>query len=165
MADPHWTSYVGMAAGAIGAISGVIGGILGIVSYRRINKLKSLDLRLELRKAVKDLYRKHREISELVDYADRSRAAVMAATGRRSSGSMQIWQENIEKDLQYLEGVKDDYPAEEADFTELLPEELESQLIEVHDKEQKLDELASNYKSEIALDDETRRDIRRRHGG
>ena len=46
--------YVGMATGIIGAITGVAGMILGYVSYKHSNTLKSLDLRLELRKAVND---------------------------------------------------------------------------------------------------------------
>ena len=55
MAEPHWAGYVGMVTGVIGAITGIAGAIMGYIGYRRSNKLKSLDLRLELRKSISDV--------------------------------------------------------------------------------------------------------------
>ena len=81
MTEPHWTSYVGMATGIIGAITGVSGAIMGYVSYRRSNRLKSLDLRLELRKAVNELQSNFSQIEKLIEYANQSRVAVFAARG------------------------------------------------------------------------------------
>lgn len=50
MLDPSTDSYVGMVTGVIGAVTGVAGGILGYIGYRKTNEIKSLDLRIELKK-------------------------------------------------------------------------------------------------------------------
>jgi hypothetical protein len=74
MADPHWTSYVGMATGIIGALTGIIG-------YRKASSLKSLDLRLELKKATHNALTDVHQIEELINRASKSRQAVAAARG------------------------------------------------------------------------------------
>ena len=91
MADPHWTSYVGMATGIAGAIMGYLG-------YRKANSLKSLDMRLELRKAVTDLTTSYTELNGLIDSANQSRINMAAATGRFRSGMMQLWNSELETD-------------------------------------------------------------------
>jgi hypothetical protein len=50
MTDPAWLANVGAAAGVVGIVSGVAGMVVGIASYRRVSRMKALDLRLELRK-------------------------------------------------------------------------------------------------------------------
>jgi ribosomal protein L21E len=47
MTDTVWTGYVGM-------VTGIVGAVIGIAAYLRSNKIKKLDLRLELRKGLFD---------------------------------------------------------------------------------------------------------------
>src|SRR5690606_29924596 len=103
MADPHWTSYIGM-------ITGISGAIMGFISYRRSNKLKALDLRLELRKSLNDLYLDHENAESLIALANKSRRAVASAAGSFGSGRMQIWDANVRMDTEKLETMKQYFP-------------------------------------------------------
>jgi len=98
MAEPHWTGYVGMATGIIGAIKGIAGAITGYISYRRSNRLKSLDLRLELHKRISDVHTYLNGLKELIDKANRSRQAVFSAGGMSRSGAMVKWQDEVAAD-------------------------------------------------------------------
>ncbi len=80
MSEPDWMGYVGMATGIIGAITGISGAIMGYVSYRRSNSLKSLDLRIELRKAINVAQSNLQQLEKLIEHANKSREAVASAT-------------------------------------------------------------------------------------
>lgn len=127
MTDPHWTSYVGM-------VTGISGAIMYYISYRRSNKLKSLDLRLKLRKAVNELQQKHKDTNDIIIYADKSRNAVTSATGNMLSGRMKIWESAIEADTQALNTIANDLPDKKETFTNLNTEQLESKLVQIHQK-------------------------------
>ena len=49
------TFDTGTVTGIIGAITGSVGCITGLISYRRSQRIKALDLRLELRKLASDV--------------------------------------------------------------------------------------------------------------
>jgi hypothetical protein len=98
MAEPIWTNYVAIATGIIGAITGIAGAIMGYVSYRRSNKLKAFDLRLELRKAANDVHADLARLRDLFNKADKSRQAVNAAMGMSRSGAMVSWQNKLKAD-------------------------------------------------------------------
>ena len=158
MADPHWTSYVGM-------VTGISGAIMGFISYRKSNSLKSLDLRLVLRKAINELYLKHKQVTDLIVYSNNSRKAVASATGRLRSGSMKVWEEAVESDTNILNGLKGDFPDINESFAGLKAEELESKLVVIHSKQGEINSLFEKYTAEVATDNETRRHIRDTHGG
>lgn len=158
MADPHWTSYVGM-------ITGISGAIMGFISFRRVNAFKSLDLRLDLRKAVKTLFQKHSELSELITSSNRSHIATAAAAGMTGSGRMKQWEQKVGEDTNFIEGLKEQFPEKDEKFSSLSAEKLESKLVEVHDIQEILLGLIEKYKSSIEEDDKTREHIRRVHTG
>lgn len=158
MAAPDWISYVGMATGISGAI-------MGFISYRRSNSFKSLDLRLELRKSVNELHQKHSQLNDQIIYATKSRKAVAAATGNLGSGRTKLWEQQIEKDTNYLTDIQAQLPKKDETFIGLTTAKLESKLVEIHDIHGDLSRLIEKYASEIASDDETRRHIRDTHGG
>jgi len=95
VAEPHWMSYVGMVTGIVGAITGVAGAIMGYLGYRRSDKLKVLDLRLELRKAVSDARVALEQLRELIHTANRSRVNNFAARGLSQSGTMIKWNAEV----------------------------------------------------------------------
>ncbi len=103
MAEPHWTSYVGMAAGIFGAI-------MGYVSIRRSNQIKSLDLRLELRKSINNYNAAISKAKELMPRANKSRERVASAMGNYNSGAMVQWKQEYEKDNNALGGLSNDAP-------------------------------------------------------
>jgi hypothetical protein len=160
MTEPHWTSYVGMATGIIGAITGVSGAIMGYVSYRRSNRLKSLDLRLELRKAVNELQSNFSQIEKLIEYANQSRVAVAAARGFFHSGMMEKWKQDVEADKIIVRKLGQKAPSVNMDYYDLTPQELESKLVEVHRLQVQLNELRKKYDAAVLADEEERKYLR-----
>jgi len=156
MADPHWTSYVGM-------VTGIAGAIMGFISYRKVNSFKSLDLRLELRKSVNDLRQKYKQLNDLMIYANKSRRAVFSATGNLRSGRMKLWEQQVEEDTNSLTEMEKQFPEAVETFNTLSTEELEAKLVEIHNIQGSLLSLIERYTTEIESDDETRRHIRDTH--
>lgn len=156
MADPHWTSYVGMATGLLGAVLGVIG-------YRKANEIKSLDLRLEYRKAINNCCSAISKAEELLAFANKSRERVAAATGNYNSGAMQIWKQQYENDTNSLNELASRAPSSETNYDSLSPKQLESKLVEIHALQNEIDLLCNKYQSAIDEDDKTREHIRSRH--
>ncbi len=153
MADPHWTSYVGM-------ITGISGAIMGYISYRKSNNLKSLDLRLELRKAVNELYQTYKLAEDQINSASRSRRAVASATGNYNSGRHKVWEQSVENDTKIINEIKNTFPEKNDSFSILSTKDLESKLVDIHDKQCNLNSILVKYKDEITADNETRNHLR-----
>jgi hypothetical protein len=128
MADPSWTGYVGMATGIVGAITGVAGAIMGYVSYRRSNKLKSLDLRIQLRKEELTAKSSLANLGELIDNADKSRQRVAAATGKFHSSMMDRWKKEVAEDKAKLVEMLRVAPNTADNHETLIEKELELRL-------------------------------------
>lgn len=160
MAEPHWTSYVGMITGIIGAVTGIAGAIMGYVSYRKSNSLKSLDLRLELRKAVNDLCATLLQLEMLIENANRSREAIGTAKGLLKSGVMEKWKKDVEDDEKTVKKLLYDSPSVDDNYNDLDPKELESKLVVIHRLQVQTDELKSKYDLAIIADDEDRKKLR-----
>lgn len=77
MSDPDWLSYAGV-------ITGIAGATMGYISYRRTGKMKTLDLRLELRKAVNDLRSSVESLPSLL-------GSTTMRQGKRLSESTRTW--------------------------------------------------------------------------
>jgi hypothetical protein len=163
MAEPHWTSYVAIVTGLIGAITGIAGAIMGYVSYRRSNKIKALDLRLELRKAVNDVHADLDRLRALINKADRSRQAVEAARGAFSSGAMEKWKNEVKADRTKIAELFKRAPKADSTYDAYGEKELESELIAVHRLQGELRSLLDKYLESIRSDDERRKEIREAH--
>ena len=160
MAEPHWMGYVGMVTGVIGAVTGVAGAIMGYVGYRRSNTLKSLDLRLELRKAATDVRIALKQLRELIDAASRSRANNLAARGMSQSGAMHGWNNEVKADNAKLGKLHECVPAEGISYNTLGPSALESELVAVHKCQKEIEVLRDKYISAMRSDEESRKYIR-----
>lgn len=160
MTEPHWTGYVGIATGIIGAITGISGAIMGYVSYRRSNSLKSLDLRLELKKAVNNVQSNFSQLEKLIERANKSREAVASAMGRLRSGIMEKWKQEVEADKSTVKLLHQNAPVVDKSYDDLTPKELESALVEAHQLQVQVDELRKKYDAAIQADDEDRKHIR-----
>jgi hypothetical protein len=160
MSAPNWIVYVGIATGIIGAITGISGAIMGYVSYRRSNNLKSLDLRIELRKSVNVAQSSLQQLAKLIECANRSRQAVASAMGRYQSGMMENWKQEVEADNNAVKTLLQNAPAPDTSYDDLTPKELESTLVEVHRLQVQIDELSKKYDAAVRADDEDRKHIR-----
>ena len=152
MADPHWTSYVGMATGIIGALTGMIG-------YRKASNLKSLDLRLELRKEINSAHSNIKQLDTLINSANGSKIAVFAARGLLRSSMTENWKASVATDENTVQILKNNLPQPEANFQSYSQFELESKLIEIHKINSEIAIFTDKYNGELAKDDENRRTL------
>lgn len=160
MNEPSWLIYLGAVTGVFGTVTGIIGTILGYFSYRKTSKIKSLDLRIELRKEVKNLNFQLKETLELAEKAKDSRKKVASALGTFKSGAMSKWLENLEKDKQNLKKLIEDCPDSNLDYGKLKEKGLENQLVHSHSLNIETDAIKSKYLASLDEDDENRRFIR-----
>jgi hypothetical protein len=160
MSGPNWTSYVGMVTGIIGAITGITGAIMGYISYRRSNRLKSLDLRLELRRSISDLHSDINRLRKLIDNANGSRRAVMSAKGMFQSGAMEKWKNEVKADRTKIGELFKSAPDAESAYDTLDAGALESELVVVHKLSSEIKSFLDKYSDAIRFDDEQRRQIR-----
>ena len=163
MADPHWTSYVGMATGIIGAITGISGAVIGVISYRKSNEIKFLDLRIELKRTISSFKSDLDKANELLPYANNSRFRVASAIGNLNSGVMVKWKEDFEIDTASLKAISGDFSRLNTSFDNFTAIQLENELTTIHDLQVRLDELTDKYNTELKADDKERDRIRDRH--
>jgi hypothetical protein len=155
MTDPHWTSYVGMGTGILGAATGIAGAIMGWVSYRKSNKIKKLDLRIELKRASTDVNYEYKELLRKMKDGNKSRRAVTNALGISCAG----WNLEFSEDEKTSNQIAEELPAEHHDYKDLDDNELENKLIEIHKIGKKVEKLTSKYNEAWAWDEKKRREI------
>lgn len=155
MAEPHWTSYVGMATGIIGALTGIAGGILSIYTYRRSTRLKEMELRLELQKSAAQADADLVALVELLPRANRSRRHVAAAKGLFHSGVMMTWEEEYKLAEGALNKLLASAP-KPSTFAGLTLKDLEAKLAELHRLQPQIQHLMDKYKAAFAADDKDR---------
>lgn len=160
MADPAWLSYTGVTTGVIGAVTGITGSILGYIAYRRTDQLKTLDLRLDLRKSETDLIADGKELVPLLDYAKNSKMAVSAAAGMRNSGAISNWTSEWEADRTSAVMLTEGLPSTNDDYSDLSPTELETKLVQVHTLQSAIARLKKKYEGSVASDDRDREQIK-----
>ena len=145
MADPHWTSYVGMA-------SGILGVLVASFSLYKTGRIKALDLRLELKRTVLDLHLLHEELGEILPRAKKSRESIAAATGRFGSGGTKLWLEEHSSDVDAWREMKENLPGKESSYRFVSSGGLENRLINVHMQQSKLRSLKDKYIESMSKD-------------
>ena len=153
MADPHWTSYVGM-------ITGIAGAIMGFVSIRKVKQIKALDLRIELKRAVANINSDFKKLLEQMIEGDKSRMAVSSAIRMLKSGNTKKWKDELEADQAAAKDLEKELPNEKANYDHLDPKGLEDKLIEAHKIHRKISNLSEKYHEAMKWDNEQRRNIR-----
>ena len=145
MADPHWTSYIGM-------VSGVIGVLVASFSLHKTNKIKTLDLRIELRRSVLDLNLLHEALEETLQKAKKSRENMSAAMGRFRSGGMKAWLDQHSKDVGVWLEMNQSLPAKDCSYKSLNSEQLEQNIVETHEQQRILKFIEDRYINSINED-------------
>lgn len=163
MADAAWISYTGAITGIVGAITGIAGAVMGYISYRRTEDLKSLDLRLELKKAESDLHLTVSELPGQIEHAKRSRQSILSANGQYRSGIAQKWATQWEQDLSAADEMLSKLPSLENDYSSFSQKELEARLVSLHREAALATKLKEKYEAEVAADEKERDRIRASH--
>ncbi|MEX3845515.1 hypothetical protein [Paraburkholderia sp. BR10882] len=143
----------------IGAITGIIGAITGGFALWKSYQVKSLDLRLELRKALGEAHHALRSLPELLDYADRSRRAVNAQGGQ--AGATLAWELALVADRTAIGNIAAEVRDEDADFAAMSDKQLEVAIVATHNQFLRLEAFVTKYREAVAADDDRRREIRR----
>jgi hypothetical protein len=156
MTEPTWLSY----AGVIGTITGLAGVIIGYINYRHIKDLKSLDLRLELRKAEIDLRNAVQALPPHLDKVQKSHTRIASAKGLFSSGMMTKWISDWKADVAVVQSMIKELPETGLDYKSLNYSVLETKLIEVHAALVKAHMLHEKYDTFLHADDKEREQIR-----
>jgi hypothetical protein len=150
---PGWIAYVSPTVAVIA---------LGVsfVAYRRVSKMKALDLRLELGKLIVDTEQDLAGIESLMDSAYQSRVTVYGVMGIGSSGAMETWKNQLQADHSVFAGFKTEFSGDRSDHRKLSHLELESKLLRVHALHRKIQRLSDKYRAALVNDDKQREQLR-----
>lgn len=152
---------IGTVTGIIGAITGPAGCLIGWISYRRSQQIKTLDLRLELRKQVSGVRVDIEALPALLERARASHSAVRAAMGRgQQSGDNLIWKAELENNLKTVQALACELPDAKETFQRSKPQKLENKLVELHALAAKAAQFRNKYETALASDDRDRDHIR-----
>ena len=160
MPEPSWLTYVGVVTGIVGTITAIAGAVMGYVSYRRISRLKALDLRLELRTREADIREALGGLPQLLNKANDSRFAVAAAIGTLRTGAMEVWKEQVKADLTAVRELENGLHRSNDNYARLTHRELEDKLVDAHRLLAVVNQYAEKYRAELAADDRERDRIR-----
>jgi hypothetical protein len=149
-----------MGTGIVGSITGIAGAIMGYVSYKKSNQIKTLDLRIELKRAVENTIFEFKKLREQMQEGNKSRKAVAAAMGTFKSSVMDIWKKEFEIDQTSVKELANELPEEDTNYDHLDPKGLEAKLIELHRTQKKIQKLSEKYSEAMARDDEQRKQLR-----
>lgn len=145
--------------GVVGAVTGVAALVVSVIAYRRSNQVKSLDMRLELRKVVGESHGSLTNLRSLIEYAAGSRRAVLAARGQVRSGAMQLWEQTLTTDRAEIARIAAALRSEAADFAALPVNNLEEELVAAYKLKASLSTLVEKYRAEVTADNDSRRQI------
>ena len=159
MTNVDWLSVTGALSGLVGAITGIAGAVMGYVAYKRSEKLKALDLRLELRKAENELQDSFHSIEPLMRTAKASHEALSAAIGMFRSGAMEAWTNRWNEDARALEELRLEIPATDFGYDRLSPDGIEDRLISVHALQLRTRTFIDFYAGTLTADDKRREQL------
>ncbi len=152
MSEPTWISVTGIATGLIGAITGVAGSIMGFVSLKKVNAIKAIDLRIELKKLSSAVRVSLEELDARMRQSDLSRRRSLAARGMFKSSMMDQWQARLEEDQQKVSSLTSEIAKAMADVDALGIEHLEHRLAYMHETLLRIQSLAESYKEALDSD-------------
>jgi hypothetical protein len=144
----------------VSVATGVAGAVMGYIAFRRTGAYKALDLRVQLRKDESALRAQLERLPGLLERADGSRQAVLAANGMLGSGAQQIWKTELAADREALAALRAAWLQPTPDYAKLNSADLESRTVAVHETAGKAGGLAAKYTSALAEDDQLRAEKR-----
>jgi len=168
------TGILGLAIGAAGAVTG-IWGLRNSNAANRISKeanriskdaidkvdaMKSLDMRLELRKAITQLNLTAKKLPGIIQFADYSKKAVAAAKGVLHSGGTKRWNDGLERYKNQLSEITNRIPNFGENYEGLSPSDLENFIVGAHALQTQLNEIERYFQDSLDLDNEARKEMK-----
>jgi hypothetical protein len=152
--------WLTILASVVGMCTGITGTVVALISYRRVSRMKALDLRLELRKAFADADRDLQALPDAINTGNRSRQAVQAAMGTGRSGAMELWYKQVAQDLTAVGEWAAALALLDGDYATFTTARLESTLVDVYRIRGNAEQTAARYRAALADDDRNRDHIR-----
>ncbi|TKF79829.1 hypothetical protein FCV62_07405 [Vibrio kanaloae] len=163
MNELNWVDFAGIFFGLIGTITGCTGAIVSYKNYKKVQQVKSLDLRIELRRTINEIRALLLEASILLPKAFKSRLAVHSATGKLRSGATANWHTEHKKDLKLLEEISERFSRAEKIINVDSYETLEQKLDSIDQLKREIAPIVSKYQDSLKDDDKVRERIREQH--
>ncbi|MEE1676259.1 hypothetical protein SNR37_001591 [Agarivorans aestuarii] len=152
----EWVNYAAFIAGVIGSIAGVIGVCIALKSHRKVEKIKSLDLRIELKRSINEVRSILDDSEKLLPRANKSRLRVLSATGLIRSGQRDKWDADYAGDLNKLKHFAIRFSRAEEQLSLESYDALEQKLDVVDQLKYEVLALKATYKEAILSDDNER---------
>ncbi|MCC5069198.1 hypothetical protein LLE67_15340 [Xanthomonas campestris] len=153
MSEQNWLGYIGAIAGIIGAITGVAGAVFALLAFRRTGQLKSLDLRLELRRTESTLQSDIHDLLPLLERSKASRTRLASAQSMFNSGAIKNWLSQWNKDMALADELVNSSSVLEVDCYTMSQMELESRLVTVHKLQRSVSDITNKYE-QFLMEDE-----------
>ena len=160
MSEQTWLAYIGAIAGIVGAVTGIAGAVVAVLAFRRTSELKSLDLRLELRRTESTLRSDIQDLVPLLERAKKSRTKLAAAQGSFNSGATAHWLSQWDSDLAEANQLVAGTTALDIDCSGFSQAKLEARLVTVHKLQHQVAQLSGKYDVSLAEDDSGREQLR-----
>ena len=149
MTNTELIAYVGAITGIVGAITGIAGAVMGYLAYRRSNKQKAIDLRLDLFKALLDLLTECQETEALLLSAKKLRFAMTNRSRQVESSADEHWLDELNLDTKNLQILGLKTTELKIDNNVSKHSELESRIIMIHAMRSDVLALRKKYEKEI----------------
>lgn len=163
MDELNWVDFSGFLFGVVGAITGCTSVIVSYKNQKKIQQVKSLDLRIELRRTINEIRALLLESDSLLPRAFKSRLAIHAATGKLRSGATANWHTEHKKDLNSLEEIGERFSRAEKFVNIDSYETLEQKLDSIDQLKREIVPIVYKYQDSLKEDDKVRESIREQH--
>lgn len=152
--ESHWTSYVALATGIIGAITGILGSLMGYIAYRRSNEIKTSDRRLTLHELRNDAHFAAAKLLDLLPKALMSRRSELNRRGMFRSSVMDHYAEEHARDSKRAAELSQQVPPEDVNYNSMSLKQLEQKVVRLDRIKREIDELVSKYQDSIRDDEQ-----------
>ena len=150
--EPHWTNYVAIMTGMIGACTGIAGSIMGYIAYRRSNEIKKSDRLLNLKKLRNGVHFAAKGLFERLPKALLSHKAALTARGLLLSRGMEVYEAEHTKDLNHAKELSNQIPPDDTNYVSMNQQQLEQELVRLDRIEIEINELLAKYQDSIQQD-------------
>ncbi len=146
MAAPDWVSYTGM-------LTGLAGAVVAILAFKRSGEIKSLDLRVSCKKDIVELDELIDSLRSTFEKSKESRPRILSAIGKFRSGSMVVWQQQVDADMNTIQELLNRRDTIQPKIDQTDPVRLEALLVNVHEIKVKVISLLDKYENELKKDE------------
>ena len=150
--EPHWTSYVAIVTGIIGALTGIAGSLMGYIAYRRSNEINKSDRRTALKELRNGVHSAAKELLDLLPKALRSRKFALNARGLLNSSITIRYTDKHTNDLKRAEELLGQIPPEDTNYDSMNLQQLEQERVRLDRIKIEIEKLLAEYQDSMQHD-------------